>query len=47
MKGVDRMTEKRYTVEGLSFEEYLRRNPMPAKTLDNDNYRVVEVRCKE
>lgn len=36
------MTEKRL-VEGLSFEEYLRRNPMPTKILDNKNYRIVEV----
>ena len=27
-------------VDGLSYEEYLRRNPMPTKTLDNDNYRI-------
>lgn len=35
------MTEKRL-VEGLSFEEYLRRNPMPTRTRDNENYRIVE-----
>lgn len=29
------------------FEQYLRDNPMPTKTLDNDNYRIVEVRYKE
>lgn len=28
------MTEKR-----LSFEEYLRRNPMPTKLLDDENYK--------
>lgn len=28
---------------GLSFNEYLRRNPMPTKTLNNNNnYKVVE-----
>lgn len=35
------MSEKRL-IEGLSFDEYLRRNPMPTKTLDNSNYRIVE-----
>ena len=35
------MTEKRL-IEGLSFDEYLRRNPMPTKTLDDSNYRIVE-----
>ena len=24
------------------FEEYLRRNPMPTKVRDNENYRIVE-----
>lgn len=40
------MTAKRL-VEGLSYEEHLRRNPMPTKSMDNDNYRIVEVRCEE
>lgn len=40
------MTEKRL-VEGLSYEEYLRKNPMPTKTLNTDNYRIVEVRYIE
>ena len=40
------MTEKRL-VEGLSYEEHLRRNPMPTKTLDNSTYEIVEVRRKE
>lgn len=26
------------------FEQYLRDNPMPTKTLDNENYKIVEVR---
>ena len=39
------MTER--FVDGWSYEEYLRRNPMPTKTLDNDNYKIVEVRYKE
>ena len=39
------MTEKRL-VEGLFFEEYLRRNPMPTKLVDNENYYVVEYRCE-
>lgn len=34
------MTEKRL-VEGLSFEEHLRRNPMPTKTIDTENYVIV------
>ena len=37
------MTEKRL-VEGLSFEEYLRRNPMPTKPLDNENYKIIEIK---
>lgn len=41
------MTTKQFTVDGLSFEEYLRRNPMPTKTLDKNNYRIIEVRYKE
>lgn len=41
------MTEnKQYLIEGLSFEEYLRRNPMPTKSVDNENYYVVEYRCE-
>lgn len=40
------MTEKRYLIGELSFEECLRRNSMPTKTLDNDKYRIVEVRYK-
>ena len=37
------------TLEGnlVSYEEHLRRNPMPTKSMDNDNYRIVEVRCEE
>lgn len=34
-------------IEGLSFEEYLRKNPMPTRTLNTTNYRVIEVRFKE
>lgn len=26
----------------MSFDEYLRRNPMPTKVRDNENYRIVE-----
>lgn len=37
------MSEKRL-VEGWSFEEYLRRNPMPTKTLDNENYKIIEIK---
>ena len=37
------MTEKRL-IDGWSFEEYLRKNCMPTKTLDNENYYIVE--CK-
>lgn len=35
------MNEKRL-IEGLSFEEYLRRNPMPTKPLDTKNYKIIE-----
>ena len=41
--GRQKMTEKRL-VEGLSFEEYLRRNPMPTKPLDNENYKIIEIK---
>ena len=34
------MTEKR-----LSFEEYLRRNPMPTKLLDDENYKEYYCEC--
>ena len=37
------MTEKRL-VEGLSFEEHLRRNPMPTKPLDTKNYKIIEIK---
>lgn len=37
------MTEKRL-IEGLSFEEYLRRNPMPTKLVDNENYKIIEIK---
>lgn len=40
------MTEKRL-IDGWSYEEYLRRNPMPTRTLDSDNYRIVEVRYEQ
>lgn len=30
-----------------NFEQRLRDNPMPTKTLDNDKYRIVEGRYKE
>lgn len=33
------MNEKRL-VEELSFNEYLRRNPMPTKSVDNENYHI-------
>ena len=42
-----RMTGKRFTVDGMSYEEYLRRNPMPTRTLDTEDYMIVEVRKKE
>lgn len=29
---------------GISFIEYLRRNPMPTKTLDNENYKIIEIK---
>lgn len=38
------MTENKRLVEGLSFEEYLRRNPMPTKPLDNKCYEIIEVK---
>ena len=34
------MTEKQ-----LSFEEYLRRNPMPTKPLDDENYEECYCEC--
>ena len=40
------MTDKGL-IEGLSFEEYLRRNPMPTRRLDTTNYKIIEVRCKK
>lgn len=41
------MSVKLFIVNELSFEEYLRRNPMPTRTLDNDNYKIIEVRYEE
>lgn len=38
------MIENKRLVEGLSFDEYLRRNPMPTKTLDNENYKIIEIK---
>ena len=45
-KNSDYMTEKQL-VEGLSFEEYLRRNPMPTKLLDNENYKIIEIKERD
>ena len=36
------MSVKLFIVNELSFEEYLRRNPMPTRTLDNDNYKIIK-----
>ena len=30
----------------MNFEQYLRDNPMPTKSVDNENYYVVEYRCE-
>ena len=38
------MTVNKRLVEVLSFDKYLRRNPMPTKTLDNKNYMIIEVK---
>lgn len=27
-----------------NFDEYLRKNPMPTKLLDNENYKIVETK---
>lgn len=40
------MTEKQLVKE-LSFEEYLRRNPMPTKTIDDKNYVIIEMEVIE
>lgn len=37
------MTEKRL-IKGLSFEEHLKKNPMPTKLLDNENYKIIEIK---
>ena len=31
-------------VKVMDFEQYLRDNPMPTKSVDNDSYRIVECR---
>ena len=28
----------------FDFDQYLRDNPMPTKSVDNENYKIVEVR---